>query len=228
MGILSAVQTFRVGMLTVGSIASGPLKGMLVKMVEAASKFATEEVAWPSVVSAIAAAVAAIAAAIGTFFAWRSSTASAMAARDANRALAMLMFPNVLHHVYQQVVDADDKTTPVNRWYLDVWNASSWDAVDVEAEVRLLDARTFSGKAPRLHPASNSPPSREDDQLVVEIGDMPADNAAGYRQIVATVIRWSDAQHIARWEARRDWSAGYAPPFADSVRQIRGPSITTT
>jgi hypothetical protein len=189
---------------------------------------AGEVTTWPTVVSAIASAVAAGAAAVSAFFAWRSSTKSAESAEDARRALAMLMFPRVMHMVWHQVVDADDKTTPVNRWNLVVWNASGWDAVDVEAEVQLRDGQRFGGNVSRLAPSSTgaTAPEREDDRLVVDIPDMPEDTNAGYARVVRTVARWSDAQRIARWEARRDWNGKYAPPFADVVRQISGPSIT--
>ena len=140
-----------------------------------------------------------------------------------------MMFPRIMHHVWHQVADETDKTTPINRWHLVVWNASGWDAVDAEAEVRLRDGRIFSGKRRRLRPAStgSTAPTPEDDRLVVEMLDMPSDTQAGYGLVVATVVRWSDAQHIATWEAQRDWTNGYATPFQDSIRQIGGPSLTT-
>jgi hypothetical protein len=182
---------------------------------------------WPSVVAAIAGGVAAIASCASAFAAWRSAGKSADAAKDANRALAVIMFPRLRHHVYQQIADPDDETIRVNRWHLDVWNESGWDAVDVRAEVRLTDGRTFKGEAERLRPARESPPTRADEQLVVEIPSMPADNKEGYTMITQTVVRWRDNQRIAGWEAHRDWTNGYAPPFADTIRQIEGPSVAT-
>jgi hypothetical protein len=183
------------------------------------------ESTWPTVVGAIAAGVAAIAAAVGTFFAWRSASSSATAARNASRALAVVMFPRLRHHVYQQIGDPEDETARLNRWHLDVWNESAWDAVDVHAEVRLRDGRRFGGNVERLKPAQQSPPAPSDDTLVVEIPDMPSDNKAGYASVVSTSVTWSDTHRIARWEATRDWTGGYAPPSADAVRQIEGPSI---
>jgi hypothetical protein len=182
---------------------------------------------WPSIVAAIAGGVAAIASCASAFAAWRSAGKSADAARDASRALAVIMFPRLRHHVYQQVADRDDETISVNRWHLDVWNESSWDAVEVRAHVRLTDGRTFKGEAERLRPARESPPRRDDEQLVIEIPSMPADNKQGYAMIAETVVRWRDAQRIARWEARRDWTHGYAAPFADTIRQIEGPAVAT-
>jgi hypothetical protein len=138
------------------------------------------------------------------------------------------MFPRLRHHIWQQIGDPEDETVRLNRWQLKVWNESAWDAVDVHAEVRLRDGRRFSGSVERLKPAQQSPPAPTDDTLVVEIPDMPSDNKAGYASIVSTSVMWSDAHRIARWEATRDWTGGYAPPFADVVRQIEGPSIAVT
>lgn len=187
---------------------------------------ATEEVTWTAIVGAATSTVMAV---VAVWSALRATRSSEAAARDASRALAMLMFPRLLHNVWHQVVDADDKTTPANVWHLVAWNASGWDAVDVEAEVRLLDGRRFSGKAARLTPSPSgvTAPSREDDQLVVDIPGMPNDTNAGYGRIAETVVRWGDPQGIARWESRRDWGGKYTPPLADTLRQIGGPSVTT-
>jgi hypothetical protein len=181
---------------------------------------------WTSVVAVISGAIAAIAAAVGAVAAWRSAGKSADAARDANRALAVIMFPGLLHHVYQQIADPEDETRQMNRWYMTVWNPSAWDACDVRAEVRLNDGRRFSNTADRIRPATSSPPQRDDDQLIVEIAEMPQDNAEGYGLISETIVRWRDAQGIAAWEARKDWSQGFTPPAAQAVRQIEGPAIT--
>jgi hypothetical protein len=138
----------------------------------------------------------------------------------------MLTFPALLHHVYQQVADPQDESRPMNRWHMDVWNTSGWDAVDVRAELRLTDGRLLTGRTERLRPSSASPPRPDDDQLVIEIPDMPDDNVAGYALIRETVVRWRDARGLAGWEARKDWARGYNPPAAQVLRQIEGPSIS--
>lgn len=152
-------------------------------------------------VGAIGSIVGGIGAAAGGIFAWRAARASERTSREARDALAAAVEPEPWIELTSHPRSRDDPGPPSpQRLAIRIINMDRWMAVDLEAEAVFANGQRFREHRAELGPFAVPPSGGVHEDWSVSLRDITDEWPGAEREPVELLLRYSDAQRVARYE----------------------------